>query len=191
MIKYVKCPRCELNYIDPEKQEYCDVCIAEMKGNKLQFADLEDEELDENAEKTEICPVCGVNTMRYGEKMCDACKQAGQYEDDEDVDMDTDEEWKNYLEDDEDLTVDDEVFIVFEVVLPLLEDDEDLTVDDETLEEELSEELDDEFDDEFGDGDESYEDDDPLSDFDDDFDDEDLDDEDDDDDDDDDEDDPF
>ena len=44
MIKYVKCPRCELNYIDPEKQEYCDVCIAEMKGNKLQFADFDDDD---------------------------------------------------------------------------------------------------------------------------------------------------
>ncbi len=160
MIKYIKCPRCELNYIDPEKQEYCDVCIAEMKGNKLQFADLDDDELDENAEKTEICPICGVNTMRYGEKMCDACKQASQYEDDEDVDMDTDEEWKNYLD-----------------------DDEDLTVDDETLEEELSEELDGEFDDDFDDeeSDEEFEDDDPLADFnDDDFDDDEEDDEDDD-----------
>lgn len=164
MIKYIKCPRCELNYIDPEKQEYCDVCIAEMKGNKLQFADLDDDELDENAEKTEICPICGVNTMRYGEKMCDACKQASQYEDDEDVDMDTDEEWKNYLD-----------------------DDEDLTVDDETLEEDLSEELDGEFDDDFDDdfddeeSDEEFEDDDPLADFnDDDFDDDEEDDEDDD-----------
>ena len=32
MVRYVKCPRCELNYIDEEKQEYCDVCIAEIKG---------------------------------------------------------------------------------------------------------------------------------------------------------------
>ncbi|MCD8373096.1 MAG: hypothetical protein LUD27_07345 [Clostridia bacterium] len=48
MVKYIKCPRCELNYIDSEKQEYCDVCIAEMKGNRLQFADLDDydDELD-------------------------------------------------------------------------------------------------------------------------------------------------
>ena len=143
MIKYIKCPRCELNYIDPSKQEYCDVCIAEMKGNRLQFADFDEDENDEAAEKTEICPVCGVNTMRYGEKMCDACKQASQYEDDEDVDMDTDEEWKNYLD-----------------------DDEDLTVDGETLEEELSEELDEEFDDD----EEKYDDDDPLSDFDADYD---------------------
>ena len=55
MIKYIKCPRCELNYIDSEKQEYCDVCLAEMKGNKLQFADLdEDEILEQEMEEEEI-----------------------------------------------------------------------------------------------------------------------------------------
>ena len=32
MVRYIKCPRCELNYIDAEKQEYCDVCLKEMKG---------------------------------------------------------------------------------------------------------------------------------------------------------------
>lgn len=142
MIKYIKCPRCELNYIDSEKQEYCDVCIAELKGNKLQFADFDDE-LDDVAEKTEICPVCGVNPIHYGEKMCEACKQASRYdEEQEEVDIENDEEWKNYLE-----------------------DDEDLTVDDETLEQELSEELDDEYDDE--EQEDSYEDDDPLDDLDD------------------------
>ena len=47
MVKYIKCPRCELNYIDSEKQEYCDVCIAELKGKKLQFADLEEEDFEE------------------------------------------------------------------------------------------------------------------------------------------------
>lgn len=165
MIKYIKCPRCELNYIDSEKQEYCDVCIAELKGKKLQFADLDDE-FDDAAEKTEICPVCGVNPIRYGDKMCEACKQASRFEDEvEDVDIENDEEWKNYLE-----------------------DDEDLTVDGETLEEELSEELDDEYDDELAE--ESYEDDDPLNDY-DDFDADDLDDEDDDDDDDEDDDDDL
>ena len=43
MVRYVKCPRCELNYIDEEKQEYCDVCLAELHGDKLQFADLDEE----------------------------------------------------------------------------------------------------------------------------------------------------
>lgn len=112
MIRYEKCPRCDLNYIDPEKQEYCDVCIAEIRGNKLQFADLEDEdyeELDGELEQEEICPVCGVNGIRAGEKMCESCKAKQEFEEEEEVDIDKDEEWKNYLDEDEgDLTVDDE-----------------------------------------------------------------------------------
>lgn len=145
MVKYVKCPRCELNYIDEEKQEYCDVCIAEMRGNKLQFADLEDEdyeELDSEIENEELCPICGVNRIRAGEQMCENCKQQQEYEEEEEVDIDKDEEWKNYIE----------------------EDDEDLTVDDEDLKE-----IDEEFAEEEEDEDEYYEgeDDDPLSDFDD------------------------
>ena len=78
MVRYVKCPRCELNYIDEETQEYCDVCIAELKGNKLQFADLDDEvyeELDAETEQAELCTVCGINHVRFGEKVCDACKK--------------------------------------------------------------------------------------------------------------------
>ena len=50
MAKYIKCPRCELNFIIEGKQDYCDVCVAEMKGSRLQFADLEDEELEAELE---------------------------------------------------------------------------------------------------------------------------------------------
>ncbi len=163
MVRYVKCPRCELNYIDAEKQEYCDVCLAELHGNKLQFADLDEEELEEldgELEQEELCPVCGVNTLRYGEKLCESCKQkASEYETEEDIDIEKDEEWKNYLD----------------------EDDGDLTVDDDTLQEELDAELDGEeeeeesFDDDFFDEDlesltdledeEDYEDEDEDDDF--------------------------
>lgn len=126
MVRYVKCPRCELNYIDAEKQEYCDVCIAELKGRKLQFADLDDEifeEVDGELEQYELCPVCGVNKIRYGEKMCEACKKESEYEEEEELDPDKDEEWKNYLDE---------------------EDDGDLTIDDETLQEELDADMEDE-----------------------------------------------
>ena len=124
MIKYVKCPRCELNYIDADKQEYCDVCIAEMKGNKLQFADLDDADFEKEIESegTELCPVCGVNYMPYGEKMCESCKSKEEYEDEEEVDPETDEQWKNYLDD----------------------DTEDLSLEDAELDEELKEELEEE-----------------------------------------------
>ena len=112
MVKYVKCPRCELNYIDSERQEYCDVCIAELKGKKLQFAGLDEEdfeELDAELGGEEICPICGVNHVPVGEKMCESCKAQQEYEED-DVDIENDEEWKNYLEeDDSDLTVDEEL----------------------------------------------------------------------------------
>ena len=163
MVRYVKCPRCELNYIDEEKQEYCDVCLAELHGDKLQFADLDEEELEEldgELEQEELCPVCGGNTLRDGEKLCESCKQkASEYETEEDIDIEKDEEWKNYLD----------------------EDDGDLTVDDDTLQEELDAELDGEeeeeesFDDDFFDEDlesltdledeEDYEDEDEDDDF--------------------------
>ena len=149
MVRYVKCPRCELNYIDEETQEYCDVCIAEMKGNKLQFVDLDDEdyeELDADLEQTEICPVCGVNPIRYGEKMCESCKQESEYAEEEEVDIEKDEEWKNYIDD---------------------EDDGDLTIDDETLQEELDAEMEDE-EEENGEADDFFEDVDPLADLEDD-----------------------
>ncbi|MBE7088514.1 MAG: hypothetical protein E7370_03215 [Clostridiales bacterium] len=123
MVRYVKCPRCELNYIDGETQEYCDVCIAEIKGNRLQFADLEEDFVDEmEDEKAEICPICGVNSISYGESMCDSCKKATQYDVEDDIDIEEDEEWKNYLD----------------------EETEDLTIDDEALEEEFGDEFDDE-----------------------------------------------
>ncbi len=110
MPKYVKCPRCELNFIIEGKQEYCDVCIAEMKGNRLEFADLEDEELEAELENeaAELCPVCGINNMRFGETMCEACRKQSEYEEEVD-DEQEDEEWKNYLtEDTEDLSLDEE-----------------------------------------------------------------------------------
>jgi len=161
MVKYVKCPRCELNYIDEEKQEYCDVCIAEMKGNKLQFADLDDEdyeEVDADLEQSELCPVCGVNHIRPGEKMCDSCKSQQEYDEEEEVDIESDEEWKNYLEE---------------------EDDGDLKVD-EDLQEEIDEEFAEEEEEEYSDEDEFDDEEDPLSDLEDDeFDDDDEDDEDD------------
>ena len=111
MNKYIKCPRCELNFIIEGQQEYCDVCIAEMKGNKLEFADLEDEELEAELENEsmELCPVCGINNMRFGETMCEACKKQSEYEEDIVEDDEQDEEWKSYLtEDTEDLSLDEE-----------------------------------------------------------------------------------
>ncbi len=165
MVRYEKCPRCELNYIDTEKQEFCDVCIAEIKGNKLQFADLDEEEyeaLDAELEQEELCPVCGVNMMRAGDKMCEACRAKEEYDDEEEVDLDKDEEWKNYLEEDEgDLTVDDEELQeeIEEAFGGSEEDEEFYESDDDSLAE-LDEFDDEDFDDDDFDDDEEDEDDD-------------------------------
>ena len=73
MVRYMKCPRCELNYIDAEKQEYCDVCLKEMKGIRTDADEIEEEE--EGEIPTELCPVCGENMMMPGEKMCEECRK--------------------------------------------------------------------------------------------------------------------
>ncbi|MBQ7369939.1 MAG: hypothetical protein IJW58_03090, partial [Clostridia bacterium] len=71
MANYILCPRCELNFIDADEQEYCEVCLKELSGAKS-FVDTFDEE---ESEEMELCPVCGENYMRFGEKMCENCKQ--------------------------------------------------------------------------------------------------------------------
>ncbi|MDE6585585.1 MAG: hypothetical protein K2K80_02775 [Clostridia bacterium] len=167
MVKYIKCPRCDLNYIDSEKQEYCDVCIAELKGRKLQFADLEDEdyeELDAELETDELCPICGVNRIAAGEKMCESCKAQQEYEDDEEVDIENDEEWKNYLEEDDgDLTVDEELQEEIEEEFAE-EDEEEYDDEDDFFESEDVDSLSDLEDDEFDD-DEDFDEDDDDEDF--------------------------
>ena len=165
MVKYVKCPRCDLNYINEEEQEYCDVCLAEMHGDMLQFAELDEEELEEldaELDTAEICPVCGINPLRFGEKICESCQQeSSEYDSEEEIDIENDDEWQNYLDEPEgDLTVgdvelDDELDSEFEDE----EEDEDFDDDDDFFEDDLEplDDLDDEDDDE---DDEDFDDDD-------------------------------
>lgn len=98
MPRYVICPRCELNFIDADAQEYCDVCQKELQGAKTFADDLEEEE---ERNETELCPICGENYMRPGEKMCDECKKKNDYEEEETEDMDKDDAWRSYLDDDD------------------------------------------------------------------------------------------
>ncbi len=100
MARYIICPRCELNFIDADEQEFCEVCLKEMSGEKT-FAD--DFEAEERMEETEICPICGENYMALGEKMCEECKKKNEYEA-EPVEEDEDKEdasWRSYLDDEE------------------------------------------------------------------------------------------
>lgn len=166
MIRYIKCPRCELNYIDGDKQEYCDVCIAEIKGNKLAFADLEDEILEEEMESEggELCPVCGINHIRFGETMCEACKKQAEADGDEEIDPEQDEEWKNYLNDDADELILDDPQLDEELKEELEgEEEEEEEYEDEMDEDDFFEDdLDGDFDDDYDDDDDEEDEDDDL-----------------------------
>ncbi len=99
-MKYIKCPRCDLNYMSAE-EKYCDVCKAELKlDSPIKFVALEDDEPEQV-----LCPICKRNYMDYGESMCRECKEESNeklmLEPDTDVDPDSDEEWRNFLDEDE------------------------------------------------------------------------------------------
>lgn len=124
-VQYIKCPRCELNYIS-KKDKFCDVCKSEMKAGILEETDF-----DEFEEGMEICPICKVNYLNEGEKMCVTCQeeQLTPMKDDE-------PNWRGYVdqtdESDEDLDL-----------LPVEEDEID-----EELEGAFAEDLENEFEEE-------------------------------------------
>ncbi len=82
--KYIKCPRCELNYI-LENEDYCHVCKSEMKHH----TDADDELLD--LEDMELCPVCGQNYIKEDQTMCDECRGRSKSSKDDDSSKD----WKD------------------------------------------------------------------------------------------------
>ncbi len=91
---YIRCPRCELNYIE-KKDKLCSVCKAELSAKKDEFiGDLD----------LELCPICKTNYIQPDEIMCATCLKEHQTEDD---DVSTD--WEDYLNRDEDeIVYDDE-----------------------------------------------------------------------------------
>ena len=58
-MRFVKCPRCELNYI-PETEEYCPVCKREMKGER-------------HEDPVELCSICNENPVMPGRDVCYEC----------------------------------------------------------------------------------------------------------------------
>ena len=56
---FIKCPRCELNYIKEEEQ-YCSVCKREMKGEK-------------HEDPFELCSICNENPVMAGKDVCLMC----------------------------------------------------------------------------------------------------------------------
>lgn len=121
---YIKCPRCELNYIK-EGEDYCDVCKAELKlGPQLLFAG--DDEDDEFNEERELCPVCKQNYISGDEEMCASCREEAERNKDE-----NDESWRTYLDEDKELLPEDddtdpEMVSLFELEKEEEEEEEDL-----------------------------------------------------------------
>ena len=124
--EYVKCPRCELNYI-LKKDKYCDVCKSEMKAGIL-----DENDFDEMEEGLELCPHCRVNYISEGETICSTCLE----EQTEGTRKDDEPDWRGYVDkaDEEDEELD---------LLPVEEDDEI----DEELEGAFAKDLESEFDD--------------------------------------------
>ena len=101
--EYVKCPRCDMNYMQ-KSQNYCDVCRAELKLD-ASLPYLYD---DEDEEFLEPCPVCKVNFIGYEEDMCQQCRDEQAYVKDITDDVDKDEEWRSYLDDDKENIISEE-----------------------------------------------------------------------------------
>lgn len=146
---YIRCPRCELNYIQ-KKDKYCSVCKAEMEAKKDYVDDID----------LELCPICKTNYIQPDEIMCASCLK--EHRADEDVDLIDD--WDDYMsrEDQEDeSTLDDEMgemASVNDITKSSMLDDDDLDADIGFDEEEgldfEDEEFDDEEDDDFDDDEE-------------------------------------
>ena len=59
---YIKCPRCDLNFI-LKKDKLCPVCKQEMQALNANLAD----------EDVSLCPICKVNYVTEDENVCGTC----------------------------------------------------------------------------------------------------------------------
>ena len=91
-IQYVKCPRCDLNYI-PKSEKYCNVCKRELGLIVPDEDDITD---------LELCPICKTNFVQGDEEICASCKaERGIKFMDEGEDEEDTENWHKYVADDE------------------------------------------------------------------------------------------
>ena len=126
--RYIKCPRCELNYI-LVKDKFCDVCKSEMKAGIL-----DENDFDELEEGLELCPVCRVNYISEGETMCATCQE-------EQMSLEKDDEpnWRGFVDKSEETDDEEDLDL-----LPVEEDEEI----DEELEGAFAKDFEDDFEDE-------------------------------------------
>lgn len=136
-IEYVRCPRCELNYID-KKEKLCKVCKMELENSKKH-----EEEVLEG-----ICPICKVNILEEDEEMCATCAKEREIQQlkGEMIEDDPDENWRSYVDNDDMESQDEEIDD-----MSTIHDEDELLDDDMPLEDDLDEVSDDDMED-FPDG---------------------------------------
>lgn len=165
-VTYIRCPRCELNYITKD-EKYCSVCKKEMQ---VGGSDLVDES------ELEICPICKTNYIQPDEIMCATC--FAERASDPNYDGEEDSEWNDYINrDEEDMITDnpdEELGDMASVKNLDDDDDDDYFDDDDDLGVVMDDDDLDDDDDEDDDYDELDDDDDDYDDLDDDEDDEDY-----------------
>ena len=138
---YVRCPRCELNYI-LKKDKYCEVCKQELKLTKAK----EPEEFEEDLE---LCPICKINYLQEDEVMCPSCAKEKEMENGLYTDNDQDSDWEEFIENN-DAILDNEELGEMISITEGEDDDDDEDDGDENSDDEFE---DDDFDDEFEDDD--------------------------------------
>ena len=150
-IEYIRCPRCELNYID-KREKMCKVCQNELqaKGNK----ELTDEEIKE----LNLCPVCKTNYLIDDEEICSECLAEKEILENNEMNLSDDqmddkdersENWRAYVENDDAETPEEE----FGDMSSITTEDDVIDESDLDLGMDGDEDFDDEFDDEFEDED--------------------------------------
>ena len=95
--KYIKCPRCELNYIVEGEDEYCHVCKSEMKHH----VESDDDELLD-LEDMELCPVCGQNYIKEDQTMCAECRGRSKGDSSDSLSDSDEKDWKSNDDSDDD-----------------------------------------------------------------------------------------
>ena len=76
---FIKCPRCELNYIE-ESEGFCKICKREMQG-------------ENSSDDVELCTICNERPAIPGRDICLVClKEMNASNDDDTDDMERDDE---------------------------------------------------------------------------------------------------
>lgn len=163
-VTYIRCPRCELNYITKD-EKFCSICKQEMLVGGGETVDEED---------LELCPICKSNYIQPDDLMCPNCFAERM----NDPNYDGDSEWDEYINRDEreedyndsqdeeigdmssvkDLDLDDDLELPDDDLDVISDEDEEK--DDFDEDEDFSDELDDDdFDEDFDDTDDDDDDD--------------------------------